>query len=46
MNVQINSERQVTIPAHVLDAMGVDSGDNLELIETTDGYLLLLLRID
>lgn len=40
MVVSITEKRQVTIPAHVLDAMGVGPGDKLEHIETPDGYLL------
>lgn len=46
MFLRITEKRQVTIPAHVLDAMGVGPGDKLELIETLDGYLLRPRRID
>ena len=46
MLVKITSKRQVTLPAHVLDAMGVGPGDRLELIESPDGYLLRPRRID
>ena len=40
MIVKITSKRQVTFPAHVLDAMGVGPGDSLEIVESPDGYLL------
>lgn len=40
MLLRITSKRQITLPAHVLDATGVGPGDNIELIETPDGYLL------
>ena len=40
MIVKITSKRQVTFPAHVLDAMGVGPGDHLEIQETPEGYLL------
>ena len=46
MIVKITSKRQVTLPIHVLDAMGVGPGDILELIPGPDGYLLLPRRID
>ena len=34
MLLKITSKRQVTFPAHVLDAMGVGPGDRLELQES------------
>ena len=40
MIIKITSKRQVTLPAHVLDAMGVGPGDRLQLIEGPDGFLL------
>ena len=46
MIVKITSRRQVTLPAQVLDAMGVGPGDRLEIQETPDGYLLKPKRID
>ena len=46
MNIQINSKRQVTIPAHVLDTMGAGPGDKPELIVAPAGYLLRPRRID
>ena len=38
MIVKITSKRQVTLPTHALDAMGVGPGDTHELIESPDGY--------
>ena len=46
MIVKITSKRQVTFPAHVLEAMGVGPGDRLEILETPEGYLLKPRRID
>ena len=46
MIVKITSKRQVTFPAHVLDAMGVGPGDRLEILESPEGYLLKPRRID
>ena len=46
MIVKINMKRQVTLPAHILDAMGVDPGDTLQLIPCSDGYLLRARRIN
>ncbi len=46
MIVKITSKRQVTFPARVLDAMGVKPGDQLELTEGPDGYLIRPRRID
>ncbi len=46
MIVKITSKRQVTLPAHVLDEMGVGPGDTLQLIPGPDGYLLRPRRID
>ena len=46
MIVKITAKRQVTFPARVLDAMGVQPGDRLELTESPDGYLIRPKRID
>ena len=46
MVVKITSKRQVTFPARVLDALGVGPGDQLELEEGPDGFLLRPRRID
>lgn len=45
MRVKITSKRQVTFPAKVLEALGVEPGDQLELIEEAGGYLLRTRRI-
>ena len=46
MIVKITSKRQVTFPAQVLDALGVGPGDQLELEEGADGFVLRPRRID
>ena len=46
MIVKITSKRQVTFPARVLDALGVGPGDQLELEEGADGFVLRPRRID
>ena len=46
MIVKITSKRQVTLPTHVLDAMGVGRGDTLQLLEHPDGFLLRPRHID
>ena len=46
MYVKITSKRQVTFPKHVLEALGVGPGDQLELEETGEGYILRPRRID
>ena len=46
MIVKITSKRQITLPARVLNAMGVKPGDQLELTESPDGYLIRPKRID
>ena len=46
MLVKITSKRQVTFPARVLEALGVGPGDQLELQESPDGFLLRPRRID
>ena len=47
MIVKVTAKRQVTFPKHVLDAMGVGPGDQLELLEGPDGgFTLKPRRID
>jgi AbrB family looped-hinge helix DNA binding protein len=46
MHVTITSKRQVTFPAHVLDALGVKPGDRLELQSSPEGFLLRAKRVD
>ena len=46
MLITITSKRQVTFPAHVLDALGVKPGDRLELHSSPDGFLLRAKRVD
>ena len=46
MIVKITSKRQVTFPARVLEALGVGPGDQLELAEGPDGFILRPRRID
>ncbi len=46
MYVKITAKRQVTFPAHVLEALGVGPGDRLELQESPEGFLLRPQRID
>ena len=46
MFVRITSKRQVTFPARVLDALGVKPGDQIELKEGRDGFLLRPRRLD
>ena len=46
MIVKITLKRQVTFPAHVLEAMGGGPGDRLEIIESAEGFLLKPKRID
>ncbi len=46
MIVKMTSERQVTFPARVLEEMGVRPGDQLELEEVPDGFMLRPRRID
>lgn len=46
MLLRITAKHQVTLPVHVLDAMGVGPGDTLELTETPEGFLLRPRRID
>ncbi len=46
MIVKITSERQVTFPAGALKELGVGPGDQLELGEVSDGFMLRPRRID
>lgn len=46
MLVTVTSKRQVTFPAHVLDALGVKPGDRLELLPSPEGFLLRAKRVD
>ncbi len=46
MIIKITAKRQVTFPARVLDSLGVQPGDSLELREGTEGYILRPRRID
>lgn len=46
MLVKVTAERQVTLPAHVLDALGVRPGDRLELLEGPDGFVIRPHKID
>ena len=46
MLLRITSKRQVTFPKHVLEELGVEPGDQLELQEGPDGYTLKARRID
>ena len=46
MYVKITSKRQVTFPARVLEALGVRPGDQLELREGPNGFLLRPRRLD
>lgn len=46
MLVKVTSKRQVTFPKHVLDALGVGPGDQLELMEASEGFIVRPRRID
>ena len=46
MLITITSKRQVTFPAHVLEALGAKPGDRLELQPSADGFLLRAKRVD
>lgn len=46
MLVKVTAKRQVTFPKHMLDALGVEPGDQLELRESADGLILRPRRID
>ena len=40
MIVKITSEGQVTLPARVLEALGVGPGDRLEITTVGDGFII------
>lgn len=44
--VKITAKRQVTLPARVLEVLGVKPGDRLKLLEGPDGFVLRAQRID
>jgi bifunctional DNA-binding transcriptional regulator/antitoxin component of YhaV-PrlF toxin-antitoxin module len=46
MLIKITSKRQVTFPAAVLDALGASPGCHLELLPTSNGFLLKAHKID
>lgn len=46
MFVRVTAKRQVTFPVRVLDALRVKPGDQLELQEGPDGFVLSARRID
>lgn len=46
MFITIMSKRQVTLPAHVLDALGAKPGDQLELQPSPDGFVLRAKRVN
>ncbi len=46
MILKITSKRQVTFPARVLDALGVGPGDQIEINEGPEGFILKPRRID
>ncbi len=46
MVLKITSDRKVTIPSEVLGAMGLKPGDQIEIIEGPDGFILKPRQID
>lgn len=38
--MKVTTKGQVTIPKEVREAMGIDPGDEVEFVETEDGYVL------
>jgi AbrB family looped-hinge helix DNA binding protein len=46
MLVKVTAKRQVTFPAKVLESLGVQPGDRLELLESPEGFILRARRID
>ena len=46
MIVKITSKRQITLPTKLLDALGLDPGDQIELEESPNGFILRPCRID
>ena len=45
MIVKLTSKRQVTFPARVLEELGVQPGDQMELVESEEGFLLRPRRV-
>ena len=43
--VKVTSKRQVTFPKRVLEALGVGPGDQIELEEHADGFVLRPRRV-
>lgn len=46
MFVKITTKRQVTFPVKVLEALGVQPGDQLELVRGPDGFVLRPRRVN
>ena len=46
MIVKITSKRQITLPTQVLDALGLGPGDQFELEESSNSFILRPRRID
>lgn len=46
MIVKVTSKRQITLPTKLLDALDLGPGDQLELEESPDGFILRPRRID
>ena len=46
MLIRVTAKRQVTFPAHVLDALGAKRGDHLQLEESLGEFLLRPRRVD
>jgi bifunctional DNA-binding transcriptional regulator/antitoxin component of YhaV-PrlF toxin-antitoxin module len=46
MHITITAKRQVTFPAHVLEALGAKPGDRLELRPSPEGFVLHTKRVD
>ncbi len=44
--LKITAKRQVTLPARVLDALGVKPGDRIELGERPEGFVLRTRHVD
>jgi AbrB family looped-hinge helix DNA binding protein len=45
MILKVTAKRQVTFPARVLEALGARPGDQIQLVESQEGYLLKPRRI-
>lgn len=46
MFIKITAKRQVTLPARVLEALGVKPGDRIKLEEGPEGFVMRARRID